>query len=142
MKTQRPTTTFGVLRLPEDGQTGRRTLVVRPAESFRPQTLLLWGTTEKTFLRSVVIGGDHQIMARLPGHLFESEVSRAEFESLCERFDAGGLERIADFTPLGHFFWLDFCAVPASGAIELEVQGAFTAGAFLGYLAPFTERAA
>lgn len=121
--------------LPEDGRSDRRQLEVRVQEVFRPFTLLLWGTAEETRIRDLIIDHDHQLLATIPGCLFESELSFAEFEKLLvprHPFDGCPVIPENSVRELGLIFRLDLPTVTPAGVISLDIEGPFTHGVFLG----------
>lgn len=109
---------------------------VKPQCPFRPQALLLWGTSPKTFVRDIRIGHDPQLLARMPGHLFEPELGVEAFKRLL-RDRPDGHATVIDPKAIGHVFEFDMITAELGAAIVVETTGPFFAGAFLGTMPAF-----
>jgi hypothetical protein len=114
----------------------RRTLSLQLQAPFRPFSLVLWGAKADCKIRNFIVADDHQLLTTLPGCLFESELSWAEFESLLHPIgDPLAGYRAIDarlIRQLGLIFRIDLPTVEVGSPIHLDVEGAFEHAVLLG----------
>jgi hypothetical protein len=126
-----------IVRLPEDGRSERRLIELYQQEPFRPAALLLWGAKAETKVRDILTGLESQFMTVVPGCLFESELSFAEFQALLKprrEIDATPAIADADVRQLGLIFRIDMPSLPVGMPLSLDIEGGYDHGVFLGHM--------
>jgi hypothetical protein len=112
-------------------ETNRRTIEVRVDRAFRPFALLVWGASPASLIRSLRASEEEQLTGAIPGHLFEPDLSFAEFARLLSPRH-GMLSGLAPIGEIGHYMPLLLPTLSPLNSLGVTLDGPFGAVAFIG----------
>lgn len=123
------------VELPVDTRSERRRLTVTLTEPFRPFALVVWGAKVETKVRDIVTGAESQVLATIPGFMFEADIPFDEYRRLLAPGGNGyPLLSMASFDKVGHIFELSMQTVGVAEPLSLDLEGPLEHAVFLGHV--------